>query len=96
MKWTELLDKFRTTQDRARRSSRPVNPMGDGGGEGQAHGGVHDVQRKLMPGAAEGHGRQRTVTQGSAGSAATGRSKFSAGSLGMARFTGGVKARGKK
>jgi len=111
VKWAELLDKFRTTQDRARRSYG--RPAADGDAE-QRH--AHDpLQRKMMPAAAADlQGRQQQQQQqqqqqgrtAGGGAAAAGnaaaqtqtghRSKFSTSSLGMGRFASGVKARAKK
>lgn len=102
VKWTELLDKFRTTQDRARRSGgggRTPGTLGDG----HENEGLGQGQRKLLP-AAEMHGRHGRTATGGGGSASAGsggtqqghRSKFSTSSLGMGRFASGVKARAKK
>lgn len=104
VKWTELLDKFRTTQDRARRSRPSTNAITNGNGNfGDGIGIDLDAaeamagQRKLLP-PADLHARQTRSQQagGAAGLQAGHRSRFSASNIGMGRLTSVVKSKTKK
>lgn len=105
VKWTELLEKFRNAQDRARRASRPQTPTDDReiGKEGDGSLGLTMTNGRLSR---EGERRSGVPRLGDGkpmvGSAqavspikdAPIRSKF--GAAGLSRLTGGVKSKTKR
>jgi vacuole morphology and inheritance protein 14 len=99
VKWVELLDKFKTTQEKARRSQRLAHLGEDLGGS--------PVQEKekplpegppksagLRPGSAASTGRPLPLPAGQVGQAPGHKSRSSLSNL--SRFTGGVGGRKKK